>query len=145
MNKPEMLEIGNATLLGGKFKNFSGKQTEFSREGERYVNVKILSESVEELASQGWNIRSKPPKEEGDEPLYYLKVNIRFLADGGKKDPKIYKGTNPDNMRRVSVRNVGDLDRDELLKVDMVINPSYWKRSNGEGISALKRKRSTIN
>ena len=40
-------------------------------------------------------------------------------------------------MHRVSVNNVSDLDRDEFVKIDIVINPSYWSRPSGaEGISA---------
>ncbi len=137
ITKPEMLEIEDAKLLGGQFKNFSGKQTGFSREGDRYINVRIPADMAEELANKGWNIKKKDPKEEGDEPLYYLKVNIKFKADGGKKDPAIFKGVDPDHMRRVTVNNVSDLDRDEFVKIDIVINPSYWSRSSGaEGISA---------
>lgn len=137
IEKPEMLEIEDAKLLGGQFKNFSGKQTDFSREGDRYINIRIPADEAEDLSSKGWNIKCKAPKEEGDEPLYYLKVNIKFKADGGKKDPAIYKGVDPEHMRRVTVKNVSNLDREEFVKIDVVINPSYWSRSSGaEGISA---------
>lgn len=136
MPRVEKLELEHAKIMGGKFKNFSGKQTDYNREGARYINVVIPSDMVGELVEKGWAIKNLPPREDGDEPVYFLKVNIRFVADGGVNDPKIYKGTSPDNMHRVSAETVADLDRDEFENVDIVIRPYHWSRSSGEGISA---------
>ena len=137
MPRIDKLELEDAKLMGGKFKNFSGKGSDYNREGSRYINVVIPEENVNELISKGWVIKELPPKEEGDASVYFLKVNIRFQDDGGFNDPKIYKGVSSDNMHKVTVDTVGDLDRDELEHVDMVIRPYHWKRSNGEeGISA---------
>lgn len=137
MNKPEKLEIENVQLMGGRFKNFSGRATKYNREGDRFINVRIPSqEQAEELAEEGWNIKILDPKEEGDEPVYYLTVKIRYKVEGGKKDPNIFKGISSDNMHRLTPENTGDLDRDEVERADIVINPSYYNTNGKEGYSA---------
>lgn len=137
MARVEKLEFENAKIMGGKFKNFSGKGTDYNKEGSRFFSIVIPSDKVDDLVSKGWTIKSLAPREEGDEPIYFMKVNIRFTEDGGFADPKIYKGTSADNMHKVTVDTVSDLDRDELEHVDIVIRPYHWSRKSGEeGISA---------
>lgn len=136
MEKPEILEIENAKLMGGRFKNFSGAKTEYNREGDRYINIKLPEEMVEPLENAGWTIKTLKPKEEGDAPVRYINVKIRYKSQGGKKDPKIYKGVSADNMHLIKEENVGDLDKDEIVKMDIVINPSYFDRNGKEGYSA---------
>ncbi|MBP5594984.1 MAG: hypothetical protein J6Y02_06355 [Pseudobutyrivibrio sp.] len=133
----EKLELEDAKLMGGKFKNFSGKANDYNREGSRYINVVIPEEYVSEIADKGWVVKELPPREEGDAPVYFMKVNIRFQEDGGYSDPKIYKGISQDNMHKVTVETVGDLDKDEIEHVDIVIRPYHWSRKSGEeGIAA---------
>lgn len=136
MARAEKLELEHAKIMGGKFKNFSGRQTEYNKEGSRYIHIVIPSDKVDDLIEKGWTIKQLPPREEGDEPVYFLKVNIRFVADGGINDPKIYKGISSDNMHKVTVDTVSDMDRDEFENIDIVIRPYHWSRSTGEGISA---------
>ena len=137
MNKPEKLEIENVQIMGGRFKNFAGRATKFNREGDRYINVRIPTKDMAaELSEQGWNIKILDPKEEGDEPVYYLTVKIRFKVEGGKKDPNICKGISPENMHKLTPDNTSDLDRDEIERADIVINPSYYNTNGKEGYSA---------
>ena len=83
MNKPEKLEIEDARLMGGRFKNFSGRATEFNREGDRYINIRLPEDIVEKLVAEGWNIKQLDPREEGDSPVYYLTIKIRYKCQGG--------------------------------------------------------------
>ena len=39
-------------------------------------------------------------------------------------------------MHRLTPENTGDLDRDEVEKADIVINPSYYNTNGKEGYSA---------
>lgn len=137
MLRIEKLELEDARLMGGKFKNFAGRANDYNREGNRYINVVIPADKVDELVEKGWAIKELPPREEGDSPVYFMKVSIRYQDDGGFSDPKIYKGIDRDNMHKVTVATVADLDRDEIEYVDMVIRPYHWKRKSGEeGVSA---------
>lgn len=133
----EKLEFEDAKLMGGKFKNFSGKANEYNREGNRYINVVIPENKAQQLADLGWTIKELPPREEGDPSVFFMKVNIKFKQDGAKSDPKIFKGISQDNMHRVNYDSIGDLDRDEIDHIDMVVRPYHWgKEGEKNGISA---------
>lgn len=139
LTRPAKIEVENAQLLGGGFKNFSGKGSQYNREGDRFCHIRIDEDKVDELREAGWNIKERPGRDADDSILYYMKVNIRYAGpnDKIKRNPKIYKGTADGKMHLLTEENVGSLDRDEIEKVDIVINPSVWSRpDNSEGISA---------
>ena len=57
------------------FKNFSGKGDKFNREGDRNFAIVIEDpNTADALIAEGWNVRVKPPREEGDDPFMYLPV-----------------------------------------------------------------------
>ena len=60
------LVIENARLL---FRNFSGRESKYNRAGQRNFCVYIDDpQDAQKLADDGWNIRERPPREEGEEP-----------------------------------------------------------------------------
>lgn len=123
------IEIERARLLGGSFKNFSGRGDRYNREGDRYFHVAIDPAMVEELLAEGWNVKMLPPREEGDDETYFLKVKVSYR----KREPKIYTGTTPDRMIPIHEDTVGDLDRTEMLNIDLIIQPSpYTDEDTGE-------------
>lgn len=137
--RPKKLEIEDAKLLGGSFKNFSGVGGTYNREGDRFFNVRIDPDKVDELVEQGWSIKEKPARTEDEDPLYFLKVKVRYSTPNtnNSRDPKIYKGTSGGKYHLLTEETVGTLDRDEIERVDVIINPSYWSRNDGsEGYSA---------
>ena len=63
----DILQINNARIV---YKNFSGKPSAFNREGDRNFSLVIPNiEIADALKDKGWNIKIKPPREEGDEPF----------------------------------------------------------------------------
>lgn len=83
------------------------------------------------LAKQGWNIRTKPPREDGEEPLNYLPVKVKFNGRG----PAIYLRTNG-VTNQLDEESVGMLDDIDILSVDMDIRPYHWDVKGETGISA---------
>ena len=67
--------IENARLI---FKNFAGEQTKYNRAGNRNFCVIIDNETAQDLMHDGWNIRQLRPRDEEDEPTYYLQVAVAF-------------------------------------------------------------------
>lgn len=124
-----------------RFRNFSGRPDEFTREGDRSFALVIDDEDLaNKLKEDGWNIRMRMPKNDGEDPWYYLKVKVNF----GGFPPKIIEVT---SRNRVSLNEetVGILDSAELKSVDVEISPYHWEIGGRSGITAyLKTMYATI-
>lgn len=83
------------------------------------------------LAKRGWNIRTKPPREDGEEPLNFLPVKVKFNDRG----PTIYLRTNG-VTNQLDKESVGMLDNIDILSVDMDIRPYHWEVKGETGVSA---------
>ena len=124
-----------------RFRNFSGRPDEFTREGDRSFALVIDDEDLaNKLKEDGWNVRVRMPKNDGEDPWYYLKVKVNF----GGFPPKIIEVT---SRNRVSLNEetVGILDSAELKSVDVEISPYHWEIGGRSGITAyLKTMYATI-
>ena len=75
-NRGNILEIEDARII---FRNFAGLGSKYNREGDRNFAVIIPNEDIkDQLVADGWTVKIKPPREEGDEPFMYLPVKIKF-------------------------------------------------------------------
>ena len=95
------LSIENAHLL---FRNLSGREDKYNRAGQRNFCVVIDDpDETQKLIDDGWNVRLLAPREEGDEPRYYIQVaeirnvdlfiNPSFWEVNGKSGIKAYLKT----------------------------------------------------
>ena len=90
-----ILQIDDARII---YRNFSGAPSKFNREGDRNFAVVIDDEDIcDALVNDGWNVKIKPPREEGDNPFMFLPIKIKFNDRG----PRVYLKTG---------RNVNKLD-----------------------------------
>jgi hypothetical protein len=63
----DIIQIDDAKII---FRNFAGRGDKFNREGDRNFAVMIPDEDMaNELADRGWNVKIKPPREDGDLPF----------------------------------------------------------------------------
>lgn len=124
-----------------RFRNFAGRPDEYTREGDRSFALVIEDEDLaNKLREDGWNVKMRLPKEEGDEPWYYLKVKVNFNGI----PPKIVEVT---SLNRVALNEdtVGILDTAELKSVDVEVSPYHWEIGGRSGITAyLKTMYATI-
>lgn len=127
------LIIEDANLLFGQYMNFSGRGSQYNREGDRNFNVIIDDpDAVNDLKEVGWNIKIRKPRDEQDDVLHYLKVNVSYRFRGPQIFLHIGKTTN-----ELNEETVGMLDNADIISCDLVINPSHWERPDGtSGISA---------
>lgn len=127
--KVNKIVIENAKIL---FRNFAGVETRFNPKGRRNFSVIIDDpEYAEMLKNDGWNIKTLPPREEGDIPKYYLQVSVNFE----NVPPKVIMVTSR-SMAPLDSESIGTLDYADIINVDLTITPYHWEVSGKDGIKA---------
>ena len=125
------LSIENASLL---FRNFSGREEKYNRAGQRNFCVIIDNQKeAQKLIDDGWNVRLLAPREEGDDPRYYIQVAVRF----DNYPPKVIMMTQR-NRRGTALdeESINTLDFAEIRNVDIIIKPSFWEVNGKSGVKA---------
>lgn len=139
MNKRlENLVIENAHVM---FRNFSGREDKYNREGDRNFCVRIDDmDVVERLKNDGWNIRVLPPRNSDESPSYYMQVKVSYK----NFPPKVYMVTRRGKVL-LDEESVGTLDFAEISNFDIEISPYPWEVNNKTGVKAyLKTMYATI-
>ena len=123
------LVIENAKII---FRNFSGAESKYNRAGDRNFCIKIEDEEEsQKLIEDGWNVKIKNPKDSDRDPYYFIKVSVsyRYYA------PKVYLVTKR-NKVLLDEETISELDRADILNVDLVVRPSEWEVNGKTGIKA---------
>lgn len=124
-----ILQIDDARII---FRNFSGAPSKFNREGDRNFAVIIPEQEIADaLIAEGWNVKIKPPREDGDTPFMYLPVKIKFNDRG----PRVYLKSGS-NIIRLDEESVSCLDNVDIISVDLDIRPYDWNVNGMEGRTA---------
>ena len=125
----DILQIDDARII---YRNFAGRGDKYNREGDRNFAVLIPDEEIaDELTRRGWNVKVKPPREEGDTPFMYLPVKVKFNDRG----PNIYLRTGR-VQNRLEGEDIGRLDRIDIIGVDLDIRPYDWEVNGKTGRTA---------
>ena len=124
-----ILQIDDARIV---YRNFSGAPSKFNREGDRNFAVVIeTQEQADALIAEGWNVKIKAPRDEGEDPFIYLPVKIKFNDRG----PSVYLRSGK-AMRKLSEDTVDVLDNVDILSVSMDLRPYDWEVNGKSGRTA---------
>lgn len=124
-----ILQIDDARIV---YRNFSGKASMYNREGDRNFSVVIPNRDIaDELIDAGWNVKVKPPREDGDEPFIHLPVKIKFNGRG----PIVYIRSGK-AMVKLNEDTIDQLDNITILSVDLDIRPYDWDINGKRGRTA---------
>lgn len=124
-----ILQIDDARIM---FRNFRGEGDKFNREGDRNFVLIIPNEEIADaLTKEGWNVKIKDPREEGDSPFMYLPVKVKFNERG----PQVYLITG-DRRNRLDEETVAMLDDIDILSVNLDIRPYDWEVNGKTGRTA---------
>lgn len=110
------IKLMNSRILSGSFRNFSGAKTRYNDLGNRNFCIAIDDEEqAQDLLDLGWNVKCRPPREEGDAPLHYIKANIRFQS----KTPAVVYVVKNGRRTLLTEDTIGMLDSMRITKVDV--------------------------
>ena len=126
------LQIDDARII---WKNFSGRGDRFNREGDRNFHLVIPDQETCDLLlddknefGNSWNVKIKPPKEEGDVPFMHMLVKVKFNGRG----PNVYldRGRDKEPLM-LNEDTISCLDDMDILAVDLDIRPYDDTLPNG--------------
>lgn len=125
--------LEGAELLPPPFRNFAGKEGPYNREGERSFCVLLPEELAEQLAKDGWNIKTLEPRDddEGAVERPYLNVAVKY-----ETQPPTIVSITSNRSTAITERTVETLDYMQFLNVDVLINPYEWAVNGKTGIKA---------
>ena len=136
-NKIENYVIEQAEVLGGPFKNFSGKPGQYNPAGRRTFAIRLDKATADDMVNKGWNVKQLDPREEGDEPTLFITARLRF----DNYPPVVFMLTGPNNKKvRLDEDNIDLLDASIIEWCDVELSPYSWKTSTGSGVTAYVKK-----
>lgn len=124
-----ILQIDDARII---YRNLRGEGSKYNREGDRNFAVIIPEqEMADALIDEGWNVKIKPPREEGEDPFMFLPVKVKFNERG----PRVYlqTGTKKNRLEEDTVSLIDDID---IAGVDLDIRPFDWDVNGKQGRTA---------
>lgn len=123
------LQIDDARIV---YRNLEGRGDKFNREGDRNFALVIDSaEHADMLREEGWNVKIKAPREEGDDPFMFLPVKVKFNNRG----PAIYLKSGK-SMNRLDEEACGCIDNIDIDHVDLDIRPYDYDVNGQSGRAA---------
>lgn len=109
------------------FRNFAGAPGQYNAAGQRNFHIVLPEEVAQALMEDGFNVKSRPPREEGDAPFYHLKVNVKMDS---KIPPKIFIVTSK-GRRQLTEDMMQMLDWADFANIDLIF--SRYKRDWPDG------------
>ena len=126
--RKDNLIIENARII---FRNFAGAGDKFNREGNRNFAVVIDDgATADALVQDGWNVKSLKPRDEYEEPTYYLPITINMSGQ-----TKICMVTRK-NITQLDEESMDCLDFAEIESADVTIRPYDWEVNGKTGRKA---------
>jgi|SRR5690606_36239568 len=113
------------------FRNFEGKEDQYNRKGDRNFTVVLDQATAEAMAADGWNIKRREPREEGDDPLFTLQVAVSYKA----RPPRVVMITSR-GRTNLGEDTVETLDWADIENVDLIVSPYEWTVNGKTGIKA---------
>ena len=126
----DIIQVDNGRII---WPNFAGREAQFNDKGKRNFAWRIEDpELADRLVADGWNVKIKPAREEGDIPFMHLAVKVNLE---GWNPPNIYL-VSGNVARKLDAETVGILDDIDIIKADFDIRAYEYDTPRGSGRAA---------
>ena len=125
------LELENATIGRGGYRNFKGEKGQYNPAGKRTFVILLDEATGRKLEDEGWHIRWREPRNEDDEPEALLTVEVKF----GEYPPKIVL-ISGGQKTYLDESNIAILDNAEIANADIIVRPYNWEVNGNQGVKA---------
>lgn len=113
------------------FRNFSGKEGQYNREGDRNFAVILPPDIAETMLKDGWNVRVLEAREEGDEDTPYVSVAVNF----NNRPPRVVLLTST-TRTQLDENSVEILDWADIRTADLIARGYDWTVNGKTGTKA---------
>ena len=127
-NEAQTFMVEDARLI---FRNFSGKEGQYNRAGDRNFCVILDPDTAEKMAADGWNIRTLEAREEGDAETPYIQVAVNFK----NRPPRVVMITSTARTH-LDEDSVEVLDWADIRVADLIARAYTWEVNGKTGIKA---------
>ena len=128
MDDVKTFMVEDARLI---FRNFSGKEGQYNREGDRNFSVILDHETAEVMLKDGWNVKYLAAREEGEADTPYIQVAVNF----NNRPPRVVMITS--NARtNLDEKSVDILDWAQIQKCDLIARAYEWTVNGKSGVKA---------
>lgn len=130
MEEAKTFMVEDARLI---FRNFSGKEGQYNREGDRNFSVILDPQTAEVMLKDGWNVKYLKAREDydGDEDTPYIQVAVSFK----NRPPRVVMITTT-GRTHLNEDMVGVLDWAEIQTCDLIARAYEWEVNGKTGIKA---------
>ena len=122
------LAVEDARII---FRNFAGRASKYNAIGNRNFCLVVDTDTANKLMDIGWNVRILAPRDDQDDPTYYIPVAVSYKYN----PPKIYLVTSR-NKIDITEDTVDSLDYAEFNQIDLILRPYNWEVNGNQGIKA---------
>ena len=113
------------------FRNFSGKEGQYNREGDRNFAVVLDDDAAKVMLKDGWNVKYLASREDGEEDTPYISVAVNF----NNRPPRIVMITSTARTH-LNEESVAVLDWADVRTCDMIARAYEWEVNGKTGIKA---------
>lgn len=115
------------------FRNFSGKEGMYNREGDRNFAVLLNDDVAEAMNQDGWNVKWLKPRADDEEQhaQAYLSVSVSYKG----RPPRVVMITSK-GRTTLGEDEVEFLDWVDIRTVDLIVNPYEWVVNQKSGVKA---------
>lgn len=127
-DEAKTFKVEDAQLI---FRNFSGTESDFNREGDRNFAVILDEKFAHALAQDGWNVKMLKPREEGEPETPYIQIAVGYKV----RPPKVVMITSAARTL-IGKEMIGVLDWADIQTCDLIARAYEWNVNGKGGIKA---------